>query len=173
MNHKDTKAQRVERVSGGRAQESQESGLDCDTGSEGVIPFHEKATHPEPLPPEVNRVAHEIVAAAYKVHSALGAGLLESVYETCMVHELSRRHLRVERQVTLPITYDGATLDAGLRLDLVVEKCVVVELKVVDELAPVHTAQLLTYLKLSKIRLGLLINFNVPLIRDGIKRAIL
>jgi GxxExxY protein len=173
MNHKDTKAQREERVSGARTEESQESGLDCDAGSESVIPFHGKATRHEPLPPEVNRVAHEIVDAAYKVHSALGVGLLESVYEACMVHELSKRQLRVERQVTLPIAYDGVTLDAGLRLDLVIEKCVVVELKVVEALVPVHTAQLLTYLKLSRIRLGLLINFNVPLIRDGIKRVVL
>jgi GxxExxY protein len=138
-----------------------------------VIPFHGKAAHFEPLPPEVNRVADEIVDATYSVHSALGASLLESVYESCMVHELNKRRLRVERQVALPITYDGATLDAGLRLDLVVGKCVIVELKVVEALAPVHTAQLLTYLKLSGIRLGLLINFNVPLIRDGIKRVII
>jgi GxxExxY protein len=98
--------------------------------------------------------------------------LLESVYEVCLAHELKRRGLSVERQVELPVEYDGMRLDAGLRLDLRVEKSVVVELKAVEALLPVHTAQVLTYLKLTGCRVGLLINFNVPLIRDGIKRIV-
>ena len=118
-------------------------------------------------------VAKEVVDAAFKVHSALGPGLLESVYEICVVHELHRRGLRAERQVVLPIEYDGLKLDAGLRLDLEVEDQLVVELKAVESLLPIHTAQMMTYLKLSDRRLGLLINFNVPLIKDGIKRIIL
>jgi len=99
--------------------------------------------------------------------------LLESVYEVCLEHELQKRDLVVERQVSLPVVYDGAKLDAGLRLDLLVGKSVVVELKAVEALLPVHQAQVLTYLKLTGHRLGLLINFNVPLIRNGIKRIVL
>jgi GxxExxY protein len=99
--------------------------------------------------------------------------LLESVYEACLVHELYRRGLRVETQVALPIQYDGLKLDAALRLDLVVDDQVIIELKAVEALLPIHTAQLMTYLKLSRRRLGLLINFNVPLIKNGIRRIIL
>lgn len=114
-----------------------------------------------------------MVDAAFAVHKTLGPGLLESVYEVCLAHELEKRRLTVVRQVTVPVLYDGVRLEAGLRLDLVVEDCVVVELKAVEALLPVHTAQVLTYLKLSGHRLALLINFNVPLIRDGIKRLAL
>jgi len=113
------------------------------------------------------------VDAAYAVHRALGPGLLESVYEICLVHELVKRGLNVERQVSLPVVYDSIRLDAGLRLNLLVEKQVVVELKAVELLLPVHKAQVLTYLKLSSHRLGLLINFNVSLIKDGIQRVAL
>jgi len=124
------------------------------------------------IPVRTNVVANRIVDAAFAVHSELGPGLLESVYETCLGYELRRRDLSWTRQVALPITYGSVRLDSGLRLDLVVDECVVVELKAVEALAPVHTAQMLTYLKLSGLRLGLLINFNVPLIEDGIKRLV-
>jgi GxxExxY protein len=110
------------------------------------------------------------VDAAFRVHTALGPGLLESVYETCLVHEISRHGLQVQRQLLLPIQYDGIQIDAGLKLDLFVNACVVVELKSVEKLLPIHEAQLLTYLKLANCRLGLLINFNVPLIKNGIRR---
>jgi GxxExxY protein len=102
------------------------------------------------------------------VHRALGPGLLESVYEVCLLHELNKRGLKVERQVLLPVVYDNLRLDAGPDLDLVVEKRVVVELKAVEVLLPVHKAQLLTYLKLSAHRLGLFVNFNSALIKQGI-----
>lgn len=131
-----------------------------------------KRTH-EVLPPETDRVAREIVDAAVEVHRALGPGLLESVYETCLEHELKRRDVEVRRQVQLPVEYKGAQIEAGLRLDLLVEDRVIVELKTVEALAPVHKAQVLTYLKLTGHRLGLLLNFNVSLMRDGIQRIIL
>ena len=127
----------------------------------------------EPMPAEVDRVARAVVDAAFKVHSTLGPGLLESVYEVCLVHELGKRGFKVERQIALPVFYDGLKMDAGLRLDLLVDDCVIVELKAIEITLPVHQAQLLTYLKLAGKRLGLLINFNVPLIRDGIQRMAL
>ena len=131
-----------------------------------------KAPH-EPIPKETDEVASKIVDAAFAVHTALGPGLLESVYEVCLWHELHKRGLKAERQVLLPVVYDNLRLDAGLRLDLVVEKRVVVELKAVEVLLPVHKAQLLTYLKLSGHRLGLLVNFNSALIKHGIQRIAL
>lgn len=118
-------------------------------------------------------MARAVVDAAFAVHKALGPGLLESVYEVCLTHELTKRGLDMARQLQLPVVYDGLQLDAALRLDLLVARCVVVELKAVETILPVHHAQVLTYLKLTGHRLGLLINFNVPLIRDGIKRVIL
>ncbi|MBX7246019.1 MAG: GxxExxY protein [Candidatus Sumerlaeaceae bacterium] len=118
----------------------------------------------------MDSVGRQIVDAAYRVHSQLGPGLLESVYEICLAHELRKRGLVVEIQVQMPILYDGLNLDSGLRLDLLVEGEVVVELKAVESIHPVHTAQILTYLKLSGKRLGYLINFNVTNIGDGIKR---
>ena len=127
----------------------------------------------QPIPAETDAVARNVVDAAYSVHTKLGAGLLESVYEICLVHELTKRGLGVKRQVRMPILYDNVRLDAGLQLDLVVEDCLVVELKAVEAILPVHQAQLLTYLKLSGHRLGLLVNFNVPLIKDGIQRIAL
>ncbi|KKD35771.1 GxxExxY protein [Limnoraphis robusta CS-951] len=127
----------------------------------------------DPISEEVNQVAKQIVDAAFTVHSTLGAGLLESVYEVCLDYELTKRGLRVARQVSLPVIYDDIQLDAGFRLDLLVDQCVIVELKAVPDLLPVHTAQVITYLKLSQHRLGFLINFNVPLIKDGIKRIAL
>jgi GxxExxY protein len=121
---------------------------------------------------ELERVAREIVDASFKVHQALGPGILESVYETCLGYELSKRGLKVARQVIVPIVYDGQQLDDGLRLDLMVEDCVIVEVKAVEKMIPLFEAQALTYLKLTGKRLALLINFNVPLIKDGIKRII-
>jgi GxxExxY protein len=126
----------------------------------------------EPIRKETDKVVSKIVVAAFAVHTSLGPGLLESVYEVCLLHELEKRGLRAEKQV-LPVVYDNLHLDAGLRLDLVVENRVVVELKAVEMLLPVHKAQVLTYLKLSGHRLGLLVNFNSALIKDGIQRIAL
>jgi GxxExxY protein len=126
-----------------------------------------------PLSHEEESIAKAIVGAAYKVHSALGPGLLESVYGSCLCHELTKAGRRCARQVVVPISYDGLQLDGGLRLDVLVDNLVICELKAVEKLHPVHTAQLLTYLKLTRKRLGLLINFNVPIIKHGIKRLIL
>ncbi len=127
----------------------------------------------EPIPPETERVAKVIIEAAFKVHSSLGPGLLESVYEVCLAYELEKRGMKVERQFTLPVVYEEIRLDAGLRLDMVVDQSVIVELKAVEKINPLFEAQLLTYLKLTGKRLGLLVNFNVPLIKDGIKRMVL
>ena len=126
-----------------------------------------------PLPVGTERVANEIVDSAYKVHTALGPGLMESVYEACLCHELKKRGIPLRRQVSLPIVYDGLRLESGLRLDLLADDSVVVELKAVEQMLPVFEAQLLSYLKLTNLRLGLLINFNVPLIKQGIKRIII
>ena len=127
----------------------------------------------KPISQEVDQVAGQVVDAAFTVHSTLGPGLLESVYEACLAYELIKRRLKVDRQIPLPVVYEDTKLDAGLRLDLVVDDSVVVELKAVEAVLPVHRAQLLTDLKLSGHRLGLLINFNVPVIKDGIKRMAL
>lgn len=127
----------------------------------------------EPISAETERIAKQIVDAALQVHKALGPGLLESVYETCLVYELNQRGFKVETQVNVPIIYKGIRLDAGLRLDMLVEDLVIVELKAVETMTPLFDAQLLTYLKLTQHRLGLLINFNVSLIKDGIKRLVL
>ena len=126
-----------------------------------------------PVSPNVERLAAEVVDGAFKVHSSLGPGLLESVYEICLAHELNKRGLKFQTQVAFPIVYDDVRLDAGLRIDLLVENQLVVELKAVETTLPLFGAQLLTYLKLTNKRLGLLINFNVPKIKDGIKRIIL
>ena len=126
--------------------------------------------HSEPIGGDLDRIAKEVVDAAFRVHRELGPGLLESVYEVCLRHEIGKRGLAVRHQVPVPIVYDGVRLDAGLRLDLLVEDALIVELKAVEKLAPVSDAQMLTYLKLARKRLGLLINFNVPLIKDGIRR---
>jgi len=118
-------------------------------------------------------IAREIVDSAFSVHTALGPGLLESVYEQCLAHELRCRDLTVVRQVALPVLYRGVSIDAGFRLDLLVNELVVVEIKAAERLMPIHEAQLLTYLKLSGKRLGLLINFNTVRIKDGIRRLIM
>lgn len=114
-----------------------------------------------------------IVDSAFKVHRHLGPGLLESVYEHCLAHELGKRYIAVARQVPVPIVYDGERLESGLKLDLLVSDAIVVEIKAVEKMIPVYQAQLLTYLKLSRKHVGFLINFNVPLIRDGIRRFVL
>ena len=121
----------------------------------------------------LDRLATEIVDASFRVHRELGPGLLESVYEVCLEHELDRRGLKVCRQVSLPVIYDTIRVDAGFRLDLVVEDAIIVELKAVDALLPVHLAQVLTYLKLGNYKLGFLVNFNVTRIKDGIRRIVL
>ncbi len=126
-----------------------------------------------PTSSEEERIARAIVDAAYAVHSALGPGLLENVYEACFCHELGKQGLSYRRQVVVPIVYDGIRFDEGLRLDVLVEDLVICELKAVETMHPVFTAQLLTQLKLTGKRLGFLINFNVPLIKHGIKRVIL
>ncbi len=127
----------------------------------------------EPLPAETERFAKVAVDAALKVHSALGPGLLESVYETCLAYELRKRGFAVETQVAIPVVYDGVRLEAGLRIDVLVERQLIIEIKAVEEMNPVFKAQVLTYLRLTGLRLGLLINFNVPLIKNGIERFIL
>ena len=121
---------------------------------------------------EHDRVARQVVDAAFAVHSALGPGLLESVYEQCLAYELSARGVPVQRQVAVPVTYRDVRIDAGFRMDMVVEGIVVVEIKAVERTLPIHEAQLLTYLKLSGNQVGFLINFNVPRIKDGIRRFI-
>lgn len=122
---------------------------------------------------DVNRVTERIIGAAIEVHRHLGPGLLESTYETCLVYELQTAGLKVERQKSLPLIYKSITIDQGYRLDLLVEKQVIVELKAVEKLMPVHEAQMLSYLKLSGCKVGLLINFNVKLLKYGVKRFIL
>lgn len=121
---------------------------------------------------EIEKIGKQIVQAAFEVHSELGPGLLESVYEICLVEELENRGLFVERQVKLPVIYKGKQLQKEFFIDLLVEKNIVIELKAVECLLPVHEVQVLTYMKLADFKLGYLINFNVPLIKEGIKRKI-
>jgi GxxExxY protein len=127
----------------------------------------------QPVAPEVERIGKAILNAAFKVHTALGPGLLESVYETTIAYEIRKSGLNVATQVAAPIVYDGQKLESGLRLDLLVEKCVIVELKSVEIMNPVYEAQIMTYLRLSSVRLGFLINFNVKHLKDGIKRFVI
>ena len=117
-------------------------------------------------------LGERIIGCAIRVHSALGPGLLESVYEACLIYELNKASIEVARQVSLPIQYEDVILDGALKLDLLVGKRVVVELKATEKLLPIHIAQLLSYLKLSKLRVGYLLNFNVQHMRDGIKRVV-
>jgi len=119
------------------------------------------------------RIATIIVNAAYAVHKAIGPGLLENIYEVCFCHELSKQGLSIKRQVTLPITYDGIRFDEGLRIDVLVEDQAICELKAVLGMNPIFMAQLISYLKLGRKRLGFLINFNVPTIKQGIKRVVI
>ncbi len=119
-----------------------------------------------------NEIAKQIVDVAFKIHTTFGPGLLESVYETIMAYELQKRGLRVRRQQAIPVIYEDVKMDLGFRADLIVEDKVVVEIKSVEAIAPVHKKQLLTYLRLTDKRLGLLINFNVELIKNGITRVV-
>jgi len=120
----------------------------------------------------LNLISGKIIECAIAVHSALGPGMLEGAYEVCLMHELVSNKFKVQSQVRLPIRYRDVLLDAGYRIDLLVEDSVIVELKTVDRMIPVHEAQLLSYLRMSDLRLGLLINFNVSLLRDGIRRVV-
>jgi GxxExxY protein len=122
---------------------------------------------------DLNELTYQIIGCAYKVHSRLGPGLLESTYEICMEYELMKNGLGVKRQVALPVVYDEVKLEAGYRIDLIVNDSIILEIKSVDCLAPIHTAQVLTYLKLSNKKLGLLINFNETDLKKGIKRLML
>ena len=121
---------------------------------------------------DINEITGIIVDRAMKVHSALGPGLLESAYRRCLIHELQKNYLTVESEISLPIVYDGLKINAAYRIDIRVEKKVLVEIKAVEKVLPVHYAQLLSYLQLSGIRIGLLINFNVVHLKEGIKRMI-
>ncbi len=120
----------------------------------------------------LNKISGAIVDAAMKVHSVLGPGLLETAYEACLKHELHKRGMKVQSQVGLPVEYDGVRIELGYRIDLLVEDEIIVELKTVQKIAAIHEAQLLSYLKLSDKRLGLLINFHVPHLKNGIKRMV-
>ena len=119
---------------------------------------------------DINDLTGEVIGAAIEVHKSLGPGLLESAYEECLCHELKLREVHFERQKDLPVEYKGIKLDCGYRLDVVVDGSLIVELKSCETLQPIHDAQLLTYLKLTCIDVGLLINFNVPVLKEGIKR---
>ncbi|MBN2548759.1 MAG: GxxExxY protein [Anaerolineales bacterium] len=121
---------------------------------------------------DIEKIAKEIVDSAIKVHRQLGPGLLESAYQTCLAYELTQRGLNVACELTLPIRYDGHEIESGYRIDMLVENCIIIENKVVDQITPVHEAQLLTYLKLKGCWLGFLINWNVTKIKDGIKRYV-
>jgi len=125
-----------------------------------------------PIPVEAEMVGKKVLDAAYVVHSALGPGLLESVYEACLAHKLRQQKVLVETQVVMPVTFEGVQIETGLRLDLLAEKQVIVELKSVDTMIPLYEAQLLTYLKVTGLRLGYLINFNVVHLKDGVKRMV-
>ena len=140
---------------------------------EGAKERLERLMYGETLSPEIERVASAIVHALYRVHVRMGAGMLESVYEACVAHELRKAGFKVDRQKPCAIIYDEIELDEGFRLDLLVNDCVIVEIKAVEKIMPVHQAQLKTYLRLTGLELGILVNFNVPLIKDGVQRIIL
>ena len=123
-------------------------------------------------PTELNDITGKIIEYAIKVHKTLGPGMLEGAYEICLMHELVRYGFEVERQKKLAIVYDGIRLDAGYRIDLIVNGCVIVEVKAVERLHPVHEAQLLSYLRMTGLSLGLVMNFNMKLLRDGVKRVV-
>ena len=125
-----------------------------------------------PIPPEAEEIGKKVLDAAYAVHSALGPGLLESVYETCLVYKLRQQKVAVDSQVVMPVVFEGIQVETGLRLDLLAGKLVIVELKSVETMVPLYEAQLLTYLRVTGLRLGYLINFNVVHLKDGIKRMV-
>jgi GxxExxY protein len=126
----------------------------------------------QPVPADVERIGKVVLNAAYKVHTTLGPGLLESVYQASMKHVLEKSSLTVRTDVKLPILFEGTKLDSGLQLDMLVEKCVIVELKSVERMSLLYEKQVNTYLRLSRLRLGFLINFNVSYLKDGIKRVV-
>ena len=126
----------------------------------------------EQLDPRLNKITSEIISAAMTVHSALGPGLLESAYQACLVHELRKRGMKVETEVPVPVVYDGVKLECGYRIDMIVGDSVVLELKAIEAIAPIHEAQLISYIKLSGKRIGLLVNFHVLHLRDGIMRRV-
>ena len=121
---------------------------------------------------KLNEITKIILGCAINVHRALGPGLLESAYEACLVYELASKNLKIERQKSLPIKYRGIQLDCGYRIDLLIEDKIIVEIKAVEKLEPIHEAQLLSYLKLSGLEVGLLINFNVKFLKNGIRRLV-
>ncbi|BAI60937.1 conserved hypothetical protein [Methanocella paludicola SANAE] len=127
----------------------------------------------DPILNEINKITGQIVDAAFVVHTTFGPGLLESIYEECLIHELKLRGIKVESQINVPLDFKGLYIERGLILDVLVEGQVIVEVKSVKELHPVYEQQLLTYMKITGKRVGLLINFNAPLIKDGIKRMVL
>jgi GxxExxY protein len=120
----------------------------------------------------LDRITEQIIGAAIQVHRALGPGLLESAYKACLAHELGKKGLAVEQEKPVPLVYEAVKLECGYRMDLLVERCVVVEVKSIDALAPIHDAQTLSYLRLSGCKLALLINFNVTVLKDGVRRFI-
>ena len=126
----------------------------------------------QPVPADVERIGKIVLNAAYKVHTTLGPGLLESVYQASMKHVLEKNGVNAKIDVKLPILFEGTKLDSGLQLDMLVEKCVIVELKSVERMSLLYEKQVTTYLRLSHLRLGFLINFNVPYLKDGIKRVV-
>lgn len=121
---------------------------------------------------ELRILSDKVIGAAMRVHTALGPGLLESAYEACLAYELAKNDIKARKQVECPITYQGVQIDAGYRLDILVEEKIVLEIKAVERLLPLHTAQLLTYLKLSGFKIGLLLNFNVTSLKAGLKRIV-
>ena len=127
----------------------------------------------QPIPADVERIGKVVLNAAYKVHTTLGPGLLESVYQTSMKHVIEKSGVAVKLDVKLPIIFEGTKLDSGLQLDMLVDKCVIVELKSVERMNLLYEKQVLTYLRLSRLRLGFLINFNVAYLKDGIKRLVI
>jgi GxxExxY protein len=132
--------------------------------------MHEGHEGTQPLPAATERVGRAVLNAAFAVHTALGPGLLESVYEACLAEELQQAGLRVERQVGVPVAYGDVRMEVGYRLDLLVERAVVVEVKSIDALASIHMAQVLTYLRFASVRLGYLINFNTVMLKHGLRR---
>ncbi len=124
------------------------------------------------IPPELNELARKVVDAAYRVHWILGPGLFESVYEACLLHELRKRGVRCENQKAIPVFYDNIEMGMGFRADVMVEDCLIVEIKTVDMISPAHKAQVITYLRLTGCKLGLLINFNAPTLKSGIRRIV-
>jgi GxxExxY protein len=122
---------------------------------------------------DIEEISRMIVDSAIKIHRTFGPGLLESAYQKCLAHDLTKRGLKVECEVTLPIVYDGQTIESGYRVDRLVEDCVIIENKTVDQILPVHQAQLLTHMRLRRINLGFILNWKAPMMKHGIKRMVL